>query len=241
MHLDAGVGADGVAGFGAACSEALDGPAYLFAVHGGEVAGGWGGEGAGGGGFVVGGGVFEDGDVAALGCDDLEPGFVGGAAAEDFVGELCSCFGGVGVAGEVEHPAGEDVGEVDEVGGHGVAVLLHDVDALPDLDPVAGEAAEGLVHGGEEGDGAGAGGFAGLDHEFGEEFGFFVGGHEGAGADLDVEDEGVEVFGEFLAHDAGGDEEGRFDGAGVVAEGVEDAVGGDDRGGLADEGGAALA
>ena len=74
------------------------------------------------------------------------------------------------MAGEVEHPAGEDVGEFDEVGGHGVAVLLHDVDALPDLDPVAGEAAEGLVHGGEESGGAGAGGFAGLDHEFGEEF-----------------------------------------------------------------------
>src|SRR5216683_3562535 len=42
VHLDAGVGGDGVAGFGAACAEALDGPAYFFAVHGGEVAGGWG-------------------------------------------------------------------------------------------------------------------------------------------------------------------------------------------------------
>ena len=121
MHLDAGVGGDGVAGFGAACSEALDGPAYLFAVHGGEIAGGWGGEGAGGGGFVVGGGVFEDGGVAALGFDDVEPRFVGGAAAEDFVGELCALFGCGGLAGEVEHPAGEDVGEFDEVGGHGVA------------------------------------------------------------------------------------------------------------------------
>jgi hypothetical protein len=74
------------------------------------------------------------------------------------------------VAGEVEHPAGEDVGEFDQVGGHRVSVLLHDVDALPDLDPVAGESAEGFVHGGEERGGAGAGGFAGLDHEFGKEF-----------------------------------------------------------------------
>ncbi len=79
-----------------------------------------------------------------------------------------------------------------------------------------------------------------LDHEFGEELRFFVGGHEGAAADFDVEDEGVEAFGELLAHDAGGDEEGRFDGAGVVAERIEDAVGGDDGGGLADEGGSAL-
>ena len=172
--------------------------------------------------------------------DDFEEGFEGCAGGEDFVGERCAVFGSVGVAGEVEHPAGEDVGEFDEVGGHGVTVLLHDVDALPDFDPVAGEAAEGLVHAGEEGDGAGAGGFAGLHHELGEEFGFFVGGHEGAGADFDVEDEGVEALGEFLAHDAGGDEEGGFDGAGVVAEGVEDAVGGDDFRGLADEGGAAF-
>ncbi len=58
--------------------------------------------------------------------------------------------------------------------GDGVAAALHDVDALPDLDPVAGEAAEGLVHGGEEGDGAGAGRVAGLDHELGEEAGVFV-------------------------------------------------------------------
>ena len=61
----------------------------------------------------------------------------------------------------------------DEVGRHGVAVFspfgAQDVDALPDFDPVAGEAAEGFVRDGEERDGAGAGGFAGLDHEFGEE------------------------------------------------------------------------
>ncbi len=120
------------------------------------------------------------------------------------------------------------------------ALGAHDVDALPDLDPVAGEAAEWLVHAGEERDGAGAGGFAGLDHEFGEELRLVVGGHEGAAADLDVEDEGFEIFGEFFAHDAGADEEWGLDGAGVVAEGVEDAVGGDEVRGLADHGCAAF-
>ena len=70
-HLDAGVRGDGVAGFGAAGSEALDGPAYSFAVHRGEVTGGWGGERASGGGLVVGRGVFEDGDVAVLGGDNF--------------------------------------------------------------------------------------------------------------------------------------------------------------------------
>jgi len=234
VHLDAGVGADGVAGFGTACSQALDGPAYLLAVHRGEVAVLWGGDGAGAGGFVVGGGVFEEGDVSSLSLDDFEEGFEGGTGCEDFVGKLCALCWSIGVSGEVQHPAREDVGEFDEVGGRGVAVLLHDVDALPDFNPVAGEAAERLVHAGEERDGTGTGGLAGLDHELGEEFGAFVGGHEGAGADLDVEDEGVEGLGEFFAHDAGSDEEGRLDGAGVVAEGVEDAIGGDQVRRLAD-------
>ncbi len=76
-----------------------------------------------------------------LGCDDLQPGVVGGAAAENFVGEGGSEFGSSGVSGEMEHPAGEDVRELDEIGRHGMPVLLHDVDALPYLDPVAGEAA----------------------------------------------------------------------------------------------------
>ena len=98
----------------------------------------------------------------------------------------------------------------------------------------------GCVHGGEEGDGAGAGEGAGLDHEVGEVLGVVVVAHEGAAAGFYVEDEGVEVFGELFAHDAGGDEVGGLDGAGVVAEGVEDAVGGDEGGGLADEGGSAL-
>lgn len=199
MHLDAGMGADGIAGFGSACTETLNGPAYLFAVHGGEVSGVGGGEGARGGVEVVGGGVVEEGDVAALGGYDSDPCFEGCAAEKDLVGELSSCFGSGGFTCEMKHPAGEEVRELDEVGGEGVTILdacgAQDVDALPDFDPVAGEAAEGFVVIGEEGDGASAGGFAGLDHEFGEELGLVVGGHEGAAAGFDVEDEGVEVFG----------------------------------------------
>ena len=190
--------------------------------------------------IIVVGFAFEEGDVSSLGLDDFEEGFEGCAAGEDFVGERGAAFGSVGVSGEVEHPAGKDVCEFDEIGGHGMAVLLHDVDALPYFNPVAGEAAERLVHAGEECDGASAGRLAGLDHKPGEEFGAFVGGHEGPGADFDVEDQSVEAFGELLAHDAGGDEEGGFYSAGVIAESVEDAVGGDDFWGLADEGGSAL-
>src|ERR1700692_4070386 len=47
VHLNAGVRGYGVSWFGAACAEALDGPAYLFAVHSFEVAGYGCGEGAG--------------------------------------------------------------------------------------------------------------------------------------------------------------------------------------------------
>ena len=63
-----------------------------------------------------------------------------------------------------------------------------------------------------------------------------VGLHEGAAAGFDVEDQAVEIFGQFFAHDAGGDEVGGLDGAGVVAEAVEDAVGGNEGGGLASHG-----
>ena len=95
----------------------------------------------------------------------------------------------------MKHPAGEDGGEGDEIGGERVEFALEYVYTFPDFEPVSGEAAEGLVHGGEEGDGTGSGGFAGLDHELGEEAGVFVGLHEGAGAGFYVEDEAVEVFG----------------------------------------------
>jgi len=80
MHLNAGVGADKVAGLGAACSEALNGPANLLAVHGGEVAGVRGGEGFLRQGFVVNSGVgfaFKEGDVSSLSLNDLEEGLKG--------------------------------------------------------------------------------------------------------------------------------------------------------------------
>ena len=133
----------------------------------------------------------------------------------------------------MKHPACQGDGKLDQVGREGVRAVLEDVDALPDLEPVTGEATEGLLHCGEEGNGAGSGGLAGLDHEFGEVPGIFIGLHESSGAGFDVEDQAVKVFGELLAHDAGGDEEGALDGAGVVAQPVENAISGDEGGGLA--------
>ncbi len=238
VDLDAGVGADGAAGDGAAGSEALHGPAGLDGVDLGEEAGGRGEEYCGGG---CEGRLVEDAGVAALGADDAEPCLPGGAGREIRVGKRGAVLGRGGVAGEVEHPAGEQVREFDQVGGERVPPVLEDVDALADFEPVAGEAADGLRVVGEEGDGAGAGGFAGFDHQAGEQAGVLGALHEGAGAGFNVEDEGVEALGELFAHDAGGDEVGRFDGTGVISKRVQDAVGGDEARGLADEAGTALA
>ena len=241
VHFDAGVCADGIAGAGAAGAETLNGPSDLLAVHAAEEACLRGVYRALGGGFVLGERVFEDGGVAALCLDDAEPGGVGGAAAEKLLRDGDPFFGGRGAAGEVEHVTGQCEGELDEVVAERVGMALKDLDALGDFDPVAGKAAEGLVHAREESDGLDAGFGAGLDHEAGEFAGLIDGGQECSGTDFDVEDESVERLGEFLAHDAGGDEEGRLDGAGVVAHGVEEAVGGGERRGLTDERGTGVA
>ena len=104
----------------------------------------------------------------------FEPGFVGGAGFEDFVGELCAGFGGGGMAGEVEHPAGEDVGEVDEVGGAGwrccfmMSTHSQTSTQLPEKRPRGSSMVvrRATVRVPAR--------FAGLDHEVGEVFGVFV-------------------------------------------------------------------
>ena len=143
---------------------------------------------------------------------------------------------GFSFAAEVDHPSGEDEGELAEVFAGGGAFSAKEFDGFDKLDPVAGGRAKGLAHVREEGDGAGSSGLRGGHHEGGEEFGVFLLTQKGAGAGFDVEDEGVEAGGELFGEDAGADEAGVFDGAGEVAEGVEYAVGGDQRGGLADDG-----
>ena len=235
MDLKAGVGVDLGVGGGASGAETLGCPADLRGIDLGEVAGGLGGEGESGAGCRE----REICDVSALGLDDGEEGFVSLAGAEDCVREGCAGFRCGGVACEVEHPAGEKVGEGDEVGGEWVAVLREDIDALFDLKGVADEASDGLIVIGDEGDCVAAGGVAGVDHEAGEGEGLCGVSHEGTGAGFDVEDEGVEGFGELLAHDAGSDEVGVLDGGGMVTERVEDTVCGDEVGSLSDEGGAA--
>ena len=67
VGFEAGVGADGVPGFGAASAETLHGPAYLLAVHRGQVARARSGEDEARGGAVERCGVSQDGGVAVVG------------------------------------------------------------------------------------------------------------------------------------------------------------------------------
>ena len=105
---------------------------------------------------------------------------------------------------------------------------------------MAGHAAERLVHVGDEGDNFFAHALACFDHDFGKDDGIFFALHEGAGAGFNVENERVDAFGEFLAHDGGADEADIFDGGCGVAKRVDFFVGRSDFRGLADEAHAAF-
>ena len=145
------------------------------------------------------------------------------------------------LAAEMDHPCGELKGKFAEVFASGVALVAEEFDGLDEFDPVSGGVAERLAHVCEEGDGAGSGGFGSRDEQGSEEFGFGGIAEEGSGAGFDIEDQSVQAGGEFFAEDGGADESGGFDGTGAVAESVEDAVGGDEIGGLADDGGSRVA
>src|ERR1700676_1718980 len=100
---------------------------------------------------------------------------------------------------------------------------------------MAGHAAERLVHVGNERDNFFAHTHAGFHHEFRQQHGIFFALHKGAGTSFNIENESVDAFGKFFAHDGGADEADIFDGGGRVAEGVDFFVGRGDFRGLANE------
>lgn len=115
MDFDAGMGAHRVSGTEAPSAEALDSPADLGAVEDVEESGGVGAEGAAGCGLVESFRLVKDAGVSVLGFDEVEPGAAGCSAAEEVVGQGGTRLRGGGLAGEVEHPSGEDAGEVEEI------------------------------------------------------------------------------------------------------------------------------
>ena len=99
------------------------------------------------------------------------------------------------------------------------------LEGRPHLGGVAGPLPQRLAHVGDQGAGPAAEGDGGLDQQAGQRFGLGALGEEGAVAGLDVEDQGGGAGGELLRQDAAGDQRERADRAGLVAEGVEAAVG----------------
>ena len=92
-----------------------------------------------------------------------------------------------------------------------------------------------LVHVGDERDRPAPGPVRDVDERAGQRPGLVERRHEGAAADLDVEDQGIEPGGELLRQDRGGDEVDRLDRPGHVADRVEPPVGRGDVVGLADD------
>ena len=77
---------------------------------------------------------------------------------------------------------------------------------------------------------------ADADHGVGQFPGSFLRLHEGTVAVFDVEDDGVGIGSDFLAHDGAGDERDALYCRRGVTQGVEELVGRGDVGGLADDG-----
>jgi hypothetical protein len=122
--------------------------------------------------------------------------------------------------------------ELDEVGR---AVALEGLDRLADLERVSDRGPEWLVHVGELADDLTAGSPAELDHGPSQLPGGGERLHEGAVADLHVEDDRVGATGDLLRHDRRGDQRDDVDGRRDVAERVEPPVGRNEVGGLADD------
>ena len=227
----------GSVGAAAAAADLDHGEAEGAGVDGGDEAGRVGRDlGDGGGDAEVALEVFEEALGAAEGGDHAVEALGGGAGGEG-VAELAGGVGGVGgEAGGGEELGAQRHGHVVEAGVDLVAA--EEAGGVGDLERVAGGGGERLVHVGDERAGGAAGAGRDLDQRLGQGAGVVQGGHEGAGAGLDVEDEGVEAGGELLGEDRGGDEVDRLDRAGDVTDRIEAAVGGGDVGGLADDGAA---
>ena len=126
----------------------------------------------------------------------------------------------VGVAHprEVEHVARELARQLDDVGG---AATREDLDGFLHLEGVADLSSQRYGHVGEEGARSDPCIASEVYHRAGELARRIQVLHEGARADLDVQDQGSRALGDLLAHDGAGDQRDRLDGRGDVSQGVE--------------------
>ena len=182
--------------------------------------------------------IVNDAFIAALETNALLEFFLGLAGDDHLFGKLAAFFEGLGAFAEKKHPCGKFDAQFAEFRS---AAAAENIDALGDFVGVAGHAAKWLVHIGNERDDFFAHALAGFDHDFSEANGIFFAFHEGTRAGFDVEDESVDAFRKFLAHDRSADETDIFDRGSNIAERVDFFVGRGDFRGLADEAHAAFA
>ena len=184
--------------------------------------------------------IVKDAGVAALGFNHLEEDGQGRSIFERGFGQLAADLFALCRAAQVDHPTGEDERELAQIFASGGTLAAHQFNGLNQLNPVAGGLAQRLVHVGEQGDGAGSRAFGGGDHQGREILRVFALAQKRAGTGFHVEHQCVEARGKFFGEDGRADEAGVFDRCGAVAQRIEHAVGGNERGGLADDGSAAI-
>ena len=154
-------------------------------------------------------------------------------------GDLVLAVGGVGSqSGQRQQFPAERKGHRIEPRIHGFSG--EKIDRIQDFNGVAGGPRQGLVHVGDQGAGGHAGAVGDRHQALRQRAGVLVGGHERAGAGLDVEHQAGEPGGELLGQDRGGNQRDRFDRRGHVADRVQALVGGRQIRRLADDGAAHL-
>src|SRR2546425_3741876 len=183
-------------------------------------------------------GLIHDSRIATLERNSLLEFFPGLAAFDERVREGAGFVEGLHALAKVEHPGGKFDAERAKI--FRAAATEH-FDAFGNLQGVAGDAAERLIHVRYESNDLLAEAAAGIDHQLGEAYGVFLTLDEGARTELYVENQRVNAFGQLLAHDRGADEGMILDGGRNIAQGVNFLVRGSDLRRLADQAHAAFA
>ncbi len=123
---------------------------------------------------------------------------------------------------EIKHPSREVEAQVTQIVG---AAAFENFDGLGDFVRMPGHTAKRLIHVGDKGHHFFAHALARFHHDFREAYGVFFFFHKGAGAHFHVENQGVDAFGKFLAHNGRADEADILDSGSHVTQGVNLFVG----------------
>src|SRR6267143_1502787 len=179
-----------------------------------------------------------DAFIAALQANPLPEFFACLAGGDHGFGQAAAFFHALRSLTEIEHPRGEVQAQVTQIGG---AAAFEYLDGFGDLVRMARHAAKRLIHSGDKGYHFLAHALAGFDHDFCKANRIFLFLHERPGARLDVEDQGVNAFSKFFAHDRRADETDILDGRSNVTKRVDFLVGRSNLRGLPDQAHAAFA